>query len=290
MKEMTQEKNNPTQYNMRELQLRSVPILQAIDNVCRQHGLRYYMIYGTLLGAVRHGGFIPWDDDMDIGLLRDDYNQLMEHGNEWLPEPFHIVNYQNNEEYPKYFAKVEDTSTTLIENFALGYVGGIYIDIFPLDSVPNNRCLRTIQHYRFNICKRLLYLSYRNPYKHGHGPSSWAPLLVQKLFKRAQLHRLVQRVEYWWEGRSHCDYLTTYDDGLRVFPRHIFEEPVRMKFEGVEANAPADSKAFLQIMYGDDYMTPPPEGKRLSHRHDYCDFDTPYADYFSSQSKNISKS
>jgi lipopolysaccharide cholinephosphotransferase len=169
-------------------------------------------------------------------------------------------------------------------------VGGIYIDIFPLDSVPNNRCLRTIQHYRFNICKRLLYLSYRNPYKHGHGPSSWAPLLVQKLFKRAQLHRLVQRVEYWWEGRSHCDYLTTYDDGLRVFPRHIFEEPVRMKFEGVEANAPADSKAFLQIMYGDDYMTPPPEGKRLSHRHDYCDFDTPYADYISSQSTNISKS
>lgn len=61
-------------------------------------------------------------------------------------------------------------------------------------------------------------------------------------------------------------------------------------FEGVEANAPADSKAFLQIMYGDDYMTPPPEGKRLSHRHDYCDFDTPYADYISSQSTNISKS
>ena len=65
MKEMTQEKNNPTQYDMRQLQLRSVPILQAIDNVCRQHGLRYYMIYGTLLGAVRHGGFIPWDDDME---------------------------------------------------------------------------------------------------------------------------------------------------------------------------------------------------------------------------------
>ena len=260
-------------YNIRDLQLKSVGLLAALDQVCREHGLRYYMVYGTLLGAVREGGFIPWDDDMDVGLLREDYDVLMQHADEWLPAPYRIVNHRNDPDYPKYFAKIEDTSTTLIENRALGYVGGIYMDVFAFDAVPDNALLRFLHYHRFNLCKRLLYLMYRNPYKHGHGVSSWMPRLAQWLFKKEQVHRWTQRAAQAWNGHTHCSMTTTYDDGLRVFPRSIFGQPQRMKFESIEANAPEDSHEFLLRMYGDNYMTPPPLEQRTSHSHDYLDLE-----------------
>ena len=113
----------PYNYDLREFQLRSVCLLDAIDKVCKEHDITYYVIAGTLLGAVRHKGFIPWDDDLDIALMRRDYDLLIEHASEWLPEPFSIVAYNNDPDYPKYFAKLEDKSTTLVERFYLGYVG-----------------------------------------------------------------------------------------------------------------------------------------------------------------------
>ena len=122
--------DKPYNYDLRQFQLRSVVLLDAIDKVCKEHGIKYYVIAGTLLGALRHKGFIPWDDDLDIALMRSDYDLLIEHASEWFPEPFSIVAYNNDLSYPKYFAKLEDKSTTLVERFYLGYVGGIYMDIF----------------------------------------------------------------------------------------------------------------------------------------------------------------
>lgn len=85
---------------------------------------------------------------MDIGMPREDYDTLIEHAAEWLPAPYHIVTHENNNNYPKYFAKIEDTSTTLVENRFLNYIGGIYIDVFPLDNVPDNKLLRAIHFYK----------------------------------------------------------------------------------------------------------------------------------------------
>ena len=73
-------------YDIRQLQLRLLDILVAIDEMCHKQGLRYYLMYGSMLGAVRHSGFIPWDDDIDIGLPRPDYERLIRHWREWLPE------------------------------------------------------------------------------------------------------------------------------------------------------------------------------------------------------------
>ena len=75
------------EYNIRELQLRILETLKAVDNVCREHNLRYYIWAGTMIGAVRHKGFIPWDDDLDIAMPRPDYDRLIEHAAEWLPKP-----------------------------------------------------------------------------------------------------------------------------------------------------------------------------------------------------------
>lgn len=263
-------------YDIREYQLRNVALLRTIDKVCRDHGITYYLTDGSLLGAIRHKGFIPWDDDMDIALLRKDYDMLMEHADEWVPEPFFIVNHKNNPDYPKYFAKLEDTSTTIVENFHLGYAGGIYMDIFPLDDVPDNKLLRTLHFYRFNIMRRLQYLVYRNPYKHGHGASSWMPRLVQSVFSRKWVHEKMQKIITEYNDCKGCNTLMSHDNGLRVTPKDIFGTPVRVEFEGVESNAPSDSHAFLSRIYGEDYMQLPPVEARRSHYHAYCDLNTPY--------------
>lgn len=262
-------------YPIREYQLRSLPLLTEIDRVCKAHGLRYYIIAGTLLGAVRHGGFIPWDDDMDIAMMREDYDMLTEHAGEWLEKPFYMASHKSSPLYPKYFAKLEDSSTTVVENRHLGYTGGIYIDIFPLDAVPDSKVLRAFHFYRFNLLRRLLYLIYRNPYKHGKGAGAWMLARLQTWMDRSRLHERVQKVLRECNGKKGCNLVMTHDDGFRAYPRDIFGEPSKIVFEGIEACAPADPGAFLSTLYGDSYMVPPPVEKRVSHFHDYCDFDKP---------------
>ncbi len=267
------------QYDIREFQLRSVCLLEAIDKVCKKYGIQYYIIAGTLLGAVRHKGFIPWDDDQDIALLRKDYDLLMQHASEWVPKPFAIVNNENCAHYPKYFAKLEDTSTTIVERVYLGYAGGIYMDIFPLDSVPDNKILRAIHFYKFNFVRKLLYFAYRDPYKHGKGPRSWWPLLIQKCFTKQKLHRWCQNILKEYEGHENCNLLMTHDDGFRAYKKEVFGVPTRVEFEGVEADAPTVPDGFLSVLYGKNYMELPPEEQRRSHFHDYCDLTKPYAEF-----------
>ena len=269
-------RNKEYHYDIREFQLRSLVLIDAIDQVCKEHHLNYYVIAGTLLGAKRHGGFIPWDDDMDIGLMRKDYDMLLEHADEWLPEPFFIVTHENTPHYPKYFAKLEDTSTTLVENFYLGYAGGIYLDIFPLDDVPDNKWLRAIHYYKFNLLRKIQYFQFRDPYKHGHGPSSWLPLLARKLFSREGIYNKLQQVLRQYNGHKNCHYVMTHDDKLKAYPTACLGQPKAIQFEGRTVMAPSDIDTFLTVMYGPDHMQLPPVERRTSHFHNYCDFNTPY--------------
>ena len=154
-------------YDIRPLQLRILKNLLAVDKVCKEHNLRYYIMAGTMLGAVRHKGFIPWDDDLDIGMPRADYDLLMANAKEWLPEPYEAVCAENDKEYPLPFAKVQDANTTLIERMHLKYLGGVYIDIFPLDGVPESRMAQRMHFAKYEFYKRVLYLIHRDPYKHG---------------------------------------------------------------------------------------------------------------------------
>lgn len=146
------------EYNIRELQLRILETLKAVDNVCREHNLRYYIWAGTMIGAVRHKGFIPWDDDLDIAMPRPDYDRLIEHAAEWLPKPYEMVCAENDGVYPLPFAKIQDADTTLIERMHLKYLGGIYLDVFPIDGVPEGAVARKLHFARYEYYKRVLYL------------------------------------------------------------------------------------------------------------------------------------
>lgn len=263
-------------YDLREFQMKCVESLDALHKVCEEHDLKYYIIDGTLLGAVRHKGFIPWDDDIDVALPRKDYDRLIENADKWFPERFHVVTHENDSHYPKYFAKLEDRSTTLVERFFLGYVGGIYIDIFPLDKAPENKMMRMWHYRKFQFVRKLIYFTYRDPYKHGDGFGARFWSFYQKHMSRTSLHAWAQNVLREYNDRGDYNYLMTHDQGLCAFQTSLFEPYKMYEFEGRLFRGPAEGDVILSGYYGNNYMTLPPEDKRVSHFHDYCDMNNGY--------------
>ena len=183
---------NTANYDIKTLQGRLVPMLECIDKVCREHHLRYYLWAGTMLGAIRHKGFIPWDDDMDICMPRPDYDLLLAHCQEWMPAPFEVVGPHNRADYPYPFAKVEDASTTVLERPDFNFPEGIYVDIFPIDGIPSDPDVQKKHLKKYKFWRHLLFFRGRDPFKHGHGPRSWWPQLIHKMFSLKQLQDKVQ--------------------------------------------------------------------------------------------------
>lgn len=265
-------------YDVRALQLRILDILKMFDKVCREHNLRYCLVGGTLIGAVRHKGFIPWDDDLDVSMPRPDYELLIKNCKEWLPAPYELVCAENDPNYPLPFAKIQDANSTLIERKHLYYLGGLYMDIFPYDAWPDGKAARWWQATQYAWLKQCLYLIHRDPYRHGHGPSSWAPLLVRKLYTMQGLQRRIRKVLTKYDyAKAH--YASSYTDGLKgVLPKRITDGYSPYEFEGEQMMGISNYDEYLTHQYG-DYMKIPPEEKRIQHNFHYLDLDHPYRDY-----------
>jgi len=265
-------------YDIRPLQLRMLKILLAFDDMCKVHNLRYCIMAGSMIGAVRHKGFIPWDDDMDVGMPRPDYEKLISHSKEWLAPPYEFVCGENDNVYPLPFAKLQDASTTLIERKHLSYLGGIYVDIFPLDAVPRNMILRRIQYTKYEFYKQVLYLFCRDPYKHGHGISSWIPLLCHHLFTLKGLQKSIRNVltKYNYDKSS---FVADYSDGLRgVMKKYILDTYGPYLFEGETVEGIKHYDEYLTQIYG-DYMKIPQGVHQRQHNFYYLDLNRPYSEY-----------
>lgn len=265
------------EYDVRTLQLHILGNLLAVDKVCREHGLHYYIYDGTMLGAVRHGGFIPWDDDLDIAMPREDYEQFMAHAKEWLPEPYEFVCYELDTTYPLPFGKVQDAGTTLIERPHLPYLGGLYIDVFPIDGVPSNPLLRRLHLVGYDVLKKAVYMAYRDPYRHGHGPSCWLPLFCRKVIGQQRLQRMTHRLLLKYPF-SKSMLVCVFDDGFHgVIDKQVLGQPTPVMFEGYEVMGVEHADEYLRHMYG-DYMTPPPHDDQRQHCFHYVDFNQSYND------------
>ena len=182
-------------YKIEDIHQHILNILLVVDKVCREHGIRYWLSDGTMLGAVRHGGFIPWDDDADIAMPRPDFQRFIEHGSEWLPEPFELQTFELDENSSCALLKVIDGSTTLIERWSLNQIGGVYIDVCPIDGIPAQRWRRKLRIGLVHMVKTGVYLRNRDPYKRGHGYTSWLPRLLQATVKNITLKRLQKRIQ-----------------------------------------------------------------------------------------------
>jgi len=265
-------------YDIRPLQLRILKNLSAIDKVCKEHNLRYYIMAGTMLGAVRHKGFIPWDDDLDIGMPRADYDLLMSNAKEWLHKPYEAVCAENDKEYPLPFAKKQNADTTLIERMHLKYFGGVYIDVFPLDGVPEKRMRQRMHFAKYEFYKRVLYLIHRDPYKHEKGPSSWIPLLCRKLYTLTEVQKKIRKVMTKYDF-DNSPLVCDYDDDMKgIMSKGVLETPTPVLFEGEEVWGVQEYDTYMTRKYG-DYMTIPKQSGQRQHNFHYLDLNKPYRDF-----------
>ncbi len=266
-------------YDIRPLQLRILEIAKSIDCVCKQHNLRYFMWAGTMLGAVRHGGFIPWDDDFDIAMPRKDYDLLLKNCKEWLPEYFEVVSYETDpDSYPLPFAKIQDARTTLIERMHLRYVGGIYIDVFPLDGQPNSRLRQRLHFIKYQWLKKALYFVHRDPYRHGHGVSSWLPLLCRKIYTMQELQNKLKAMQKAYDYDT-CNNVVDHDDGLKgVMSKSLIGTPTPITFESITLLGVEHPHEYLTRKYG-QYMVVPDGNHQRQHNFQLLDLEHGYKSY-----------
>lgn len=242
-----------------EVKRKEVEILNHIVAVCEKHGLRYYLSYGTLLGAIRHKGFIPWDDDIDISMPRADYEQLLKVmlAN---PDKRFVALTPKSKGYPYHYAKVVDLSTKLVEENLDDFAGnGLWVDIFPLDGVDTTEPTRQKKLAKyFNSCRASA------SFKHcpaNNKPWKWR---ICKMIGTRNFSRLVT-----WASRrlpfDSAQYVAHMPTAMQyLFPRRLFDKVIKVEFEGALYDAPADYDEYLKILYA-DYMQIPPESQRITH-------------------------
>lgn len=256
--------------NLDKLHSIEVEILDEFVRICKKNQLEYFLIGGTLLGAVRHKGFIPWDDDLDVAMPRDDYEKFLNIAGEEMKSDFCIDNFNNNEWYYLNFTKIRKKDTLFVQDFQLEYEGpkGIWIDIFPLDNVKTEKnifqdCrikfikhLRAIAHYKSEI-----FLSNKN-------------LIVKKIvgfvFKPIPTNKLMQLADKlmkkdWKKNTKYFINISSqYNFHKQTMPKEKFLPAKQLEFEGKLYNVPNDYKYFLERIYG-NYMELPPMEKRVTH-------------------------
>lgn len=241
-------------------------IMNEIDRVCRENGLRYSLAYGTLLGAVRHGGFIPWDDDVDIMMPREDYERLRAIWPEKANKGFILEDETMYDDYVNNFAKIRKNHTTFLQfevERTRSYHKGFFVDIFPGDRVAPAGLQRKIQYAAF-----ALNLLYNRGYPSGargiRGVCERAMLgLVHKRY-RARVSRLFGRISRKWNDNpdGKMVFPCTVADCRHYYPPDLFDNLISMDFSGREYCAVRDYDLALRLEYG-DYMQLPPEEERI---------------------------
>jgi len=268
---------------MNELQCSLLDIFKWFHSFCQTHGLRYYMLGGTMLGAVRHEGFIPWDDDIDIGMPRSDYKRLAELMQAHPEKHFVLETPQTkNDDYFYPFSKIYDTRTTLIENTRVKIKRGIYLDVFPLDGIGNTED-ESKKNYRDIYHRYNLLLARVTGIRKGRSPLKNAAVMALRAVPSVILNnkRLLLKLDAICEKYSfdQCAWVGNMVGAWRfkeVMPRTVFGNPTEYKFEDQLFWGPEKGTEYLSLLYG-EWRKLPPKEKQVSH-HDYieCDLQKSY--------------
>ncbi|MBE6766321.1 MAG: LicD family protein [Ruminococcaceae bacterium] len=256
----------------KKLQETLLEILKVTTETLEKHGICPFLIAGSCIGAVRHEGIIPWDDDIDIGLFRKDYEKAREVLRKHLPEGYTYCDERLEDNYPYSFGKVRKDGTAFVHggDAHLDIHQGVYMDIFPFDAIPDDRKLFLKQYKKCVRLKKMADLKYMSYKKNGHmRPFYQLPLIFagHTLFSKnrikKKLHRVITRYSAKTDTKYLFNFLSIYGEKERV-EREWFQSLREVSFDGVRAYIPEGYDAYLTFLYG-DYMTPPPEDKRVSH-------------------------
>lgn len=259
-----------------------ISILDFIVDFCEKNNITYFLCGGTLLGAIRHNGFIPWDDDIDIMMPRKDYNRFV------LNFPFHshykILHNKINKNYPLVYATVNDNRTfkneTLLNNNSNTKLG-INVDVFPIDGLPSTK--KKIYFY-FILIKILGYILQCASYKYGKGKTLFSTILknfgiftfrLLKYFNIISIYEVVKVFDLFskmfsYENSEFVGITSISHYGIKeVNRKNIFSDVYKVKFETKYYNAPIGYHSYLSQLYG-EYMKVPPFEKQISHHKSEC--------------------
>ena len=261
---------------MKEVWNVEIDLLVQLLDVCRKHNLRVWVADGTLLGAVRHKGFIPWDNDIDVCMLREDYDRLLALPQGTFQEPYFLQTPYTDRHYYHGHAQLRNSETAAIRpsDSHRPFNQGIFVDIFPLDAVSEDEEQRRYIMRRVRKVTRFL---------HAYDTPILLSGRIGLIFRKWKC-----RWQVWRKGWQNI--YREVDDVLRstdikqsknvaeisfsgydfLLDKHIFDETVMLPFEGIEVPAPKDYDGFLRAVYGDNYMTPLQTGTA----HDDVLFDT----------------
>lgn len=254
-------------------------IAREIKRLCDKHNIKYFIIAGTLLGAIRHGGFIPWDDDMDVGMLREDYEKFLKVAKTELGADFFLQTPETDKNYGLPFAKILLNGTLLVEATAGSNAKkGIFVDVFPFDVAPENEADRENHNKKTYFYKRLLLakLNYNVCAKNDYVKR--AVYFVLKIMSAFYSHdKLVNKLESEitrYNNSKTEDIVNiggAYGYKKETIKADWVRDTVEIPFEDMTISAPVDYIKYLETFYG-DYMTPPPEDKRYN-RHSITELD-----------------
>jgi len=255
---------------LRRLQLVELEILKVTAHFCEAHNLQYCLSSGTLLGAVRHGGFIPWDDDIDISMPRKDFEKFLSMASQF-PQEYVVQATRIDPHYPLGMAKIRKKGTIMREpalaNLPIEH--GVWIDVFPLDQIEHKENLLFRSHM-IAFCSTVLYAKLGITF-----PSKFTTRLACQLCGLVEVKKMDQlRTAFMaWDEKKNCKYLTSYASNLGsknlLFSKETYFPLRKIVFEGHSFFAPNDVNCWLHGAYG-DYMIMPPVEQQIN-RHKICE-------------------
>lgn len=262
--------------DFRRMQLLQLDMLKEVDRVCRKNNIGYVLVGGSLLGAVRHKGYIPWDDDADVALLREDYDRFKEHMDELDPKICYFQDHDTDPEYRWGYGKLRRTGTKHVRvgQEHLKCKTGIFIDVFPLDDVPLSIPGQMLQDFQCFVLRKILW-SEVGKYSEKGFMKLWYSLLSKispdTVFRKLEHH--VKKSSSSSPNRVRCllfpavgkqNYKSRYLRDRYGMPKKWFTERAEYEFEGETFFGTKDYDAILKHFYR-DYMKLPPEDQRAGH-------------------------
>ena len=247
------------QKTLSEVKKIELEVMDYFVSICKKHHLTYYLFWGTLLGAVRHSGFIPWDDDIDVVMPPKDYIKFLNIMKKEKSDKYYLQNIYNEKHCTFFFSKIRKNRTTMVESNLnyLSFKKGINIDIFPLIPYPKNKINQFVFMYRFRLVSLLLNRDVKLSGAIGKIINFFLHLIPLNLCNKIEISKMEKLINY---KKDFDEYRVYYYKG---FDKNYFEK-IELPFEDRKYSAPSSFHEILTKLYG-DYMTPPPKEKRYGH-------------------------
>ncbi|MBQ0083541.1 MAG: LicD family protein [Clostridiales bacterium] len=275
---LQEERNGYTvEPEMKKIWAVELDLLNKLSEVCNKHGIKFHAVYGTMLGAVRHGGFIPWDDDVDVTMLRSDYDKLCSIAKDEFDDPYFFQTHYTDVDYTRGHAQLRNSNTTGILNFEMGkcnFNQGIFIDIFPLDNIPDDDQKAFKLHKKVLFYRRMLSLT--ADYKvntHKSRAKDILHILLTPFVNPDKTYKKLEKASKSYNNTEckRVSVVSTFpNEGKRLWTQKSeYENIIYMPFENITVPIPANYDKMLTDVYK-DWRTP----KHVNSSHGGVIFDT----------------